>query len=103
MDVTQEAPDLAANAALGLPTFTGGGGLGPDIIPTAVHGSINSPTSPADVKQDYNDVAERNNSGKPRQKRNKPTLSCLECVERKGRCIAFHIKTCADFLLVDQV
>lgn len=88
MEVTPEAPYLAPDASPeSLPSFPSGPGLGPDIIPAAFNGSITGgPIVPPGIKEESNGTAEaesRENRAKAKQKRNKPTLSCLECVERK--------------------
>lgn len=61
-----------------------GGGLSNSPISPISNGIASSiggedPTSPAIKSEDGGRV-------KPKQKRNKPTLSCLECVERKTKC-----------------
>ena len=58
-----------------------GGFPGTPIAPNGDHaGDTNgSETSPTVQTEDGSRV-------KPKQKRNKPTLSCLECVERKTKC-----------------
>ncbi|KAK6389201.1 hypothetical protein LTR65_006964 [Meristemomyces frigidus] len=88
MEVTQEPPYLAADAAFGsLPAFSGGSGLGPDIIPTAISGSVTGPNAPDAIKAEPHGAREVEDSerrAKAKQRRNKPTLSCLECVERNS-------------------
>ena len=83
MQVTQrETPDFAINTAFGsLPGgTTGPAGLGPDIIPGALHATL------PDESREESSGTPSGISAKPKQKRNKPTLSCLECVERKTKC-----------------
>ena len=85
MDVTQDAPQTPASVTgYGiLPTFVGSGSLGSEVPPT--NGSIGygSPTTPGIVKDERNGIDAAGRAHKLKQKRNKPTLSCLECVERK--------------------
>lgn len=90
MQVAQEAPDLAAAAAAvsTLPFANGVVGMGPDIIPAAPNGNVESPATLAAVEEKANGSAETDErSIKRKQKRNKPTLSCLECVERKTKYV----------------
>ena len=54
------------------------------IAPNSTDGS--SPTSPADSQASPTIKTEDGGRSKAKQKRNKPTLSCLECVERKTKC-----------------
>ena len=88
MDVTQDAPQTPASVTgYGiLPTFVGSASLGPEILPTTINGSIGygDPTTPGIVKDERNGVDAAGRAHKLKQKRNKPTLSCLECVERKA-------------------
>lgn len=84
MQVAHEAPDIAASPAFGsLPAANGNHA---DLSPSSLQfndGSVTTPGNGNSIKSE-GDGSEQ--SGKPKQKRNKPTLSCLECVERKTKC-----------------
>lgn len=47
--------------------------------------SSNEATSPVDVKNGIEGISPEGERVKPKQKRNKPTLSCSDCVERKTK------------------
>ncbi|KAH9812639.1 Fungal specific transcription factor domain [Teratosphaeria destructans] len=89
MQVTHDAQDLAVGSLPGLEFFD----PVPDSSPRApgsggssVNGHHGSP-APAALKHEPSGDAEHTaKPAKPKQKRNKPTLSCLECVERKTKC-----------------
>jgi hypothetical protein len=87
--------DLAGDSGLGsLPDLDGADTLSPSAISFSgtLNCSLNSSppgtVAPAAVKNEPNGTTTENGEklAKPKQKRNKPTLSCLECVERKTKC-----------------
>ncbi|KAI7127229.1 hypothetical protein KC324_g17438, partial [Hortaea werneckii] len=88
MQVTQGSPSLGRSPTFG-PSQSAIVG-GPDIIPSTTTTTTHhvEPTTPSAVKsEESSNPAEGGEpSSKPKQKRNKPTLSCLECVERKTKC-----------------
>ena len=104
MDVAQGASRSSVNvAAYGYgsqSTFTGSTSLGPSRISTSVNGDI---TPPDLVKNELNGVDSVERSGKIKQKRNKPTLSCLECVERKASQNSVPHGTRANTVDTDQM
>lgn len=78
----------AETSPRGPPTFL------TDRTPSAVKPEAGYSATPSDTQRDavlLSDSGELINkddgfAAKPKQKRNKPTLSCLECVERKTKC-----------------
>ncbi|KAI6878769.1 hypothetical protein KC334_g17208, partial [Hortaea werneckii] len=86
MQVTQGSPSLGRS-----PTFDPSPSAvvgGPDIIPSTTITHHVDATTPSAVKSEESSTPAEGGdpSSKPKQKRNKPTLSCLECVERKTKC-----------------
>ncbi|KAI7546975.1 hypothetical protein KC331_g5285 [Hortaea werneckii] len=87
MQVTQGSPSLGRSPTFG-PSQSAIVG-GPDIIPSTTTTTHHvDPTTPSAVKSEESSTPAEGGdpSSKPKQKRNKPTLSCLECVERKTKC-----------------
>lgn len=91
MQVTQGSPTSLGRS----PTFDPSPSAvvgGPDIIPSTTTTTTTShhiaAATPSAVKsEESSTLAEGGDPlSKPKQKRNKPTLSCLECVERKTKC-----------------
>ena len=89
MQVAQETPGFGAHVGNAYTSPLGASSLGPHTTYSASNGhhSNRLPPVPESVKpeQNGNDASE-DKPAKPKQKRNKPTLSCLECVERKTKC-----------------
>ena len=89
MDVVQEAVALDAAAGLGMLAMPNTFDLqSPDSvfnIPSVDFNSQLVPSTSPDTAADLPSTLDEK-TGKPKQKRNKPTLSCLECVERKTKC-----------------
>ena len=91
MDVAQGASQLPANVATygygAQSAFNGSDGQALDSITTSFNGGV---TPPSIVKNEANGIDAVGRSIKLKQKRNKPTLSCLECVERKASRYSFQ-------------
>lgn len=88
MDGAPGVPDSAVDPAFEAspPAAIGTGGFaGPDILPSSARDGSDSSSA---VKQEDGSliVDATDKASKPKQRRNKPTLSCLECVERKTKC-----------------
>ncbi|KAI6970618.1 hypothetical protein KC329_g13331 [Hortaea werneckii] len=86
MQVTQGSPSLGRSPTFGpAPSAIVGE---PDIIPSTTTNHHFDATTPSAVKSEEESTPAEGGGtlSKPKQKRNKPTLSCLECVERKTKC-----------------
>ncbi|EMC96459.1 hypothetical protein BAUCODRAFT_122462 [Baudoinia panamericana UAMH 10762] len=86
MQAVQEEPEPVFDGVVDSPPTLNGAGESHHVSFSGSPNDIGFPCS--SVKEESNGIngTADEKSIKPKQKRNKPTLSCLECVERKTKC-----------------
>lgn len=87
MEVAQ-TPAFIPDTTFGSPAFANGSPAdSPGLLKVDTLGSDTPPAAPFPQPNGHiADLKSPDKPAKPKQKRNKPTLSCLECVERKTKC-----------------